>query len=483
MSEPLPSNADLGKLRDNAKILRDLVRGGVEGAVELVRANHPRLGSLAVASPEATVFKLADAQLTLARHYGFASWPRLKAQIELIGGLARSPHTQPVGQATDADEFLRLACLTYGTPMGSRPTEAAALLARSPGLCSGSIHAAAAAGDLAAARALLAADPGLASVEGGPFRWPPLLYLAYSRIEPPGADPLAVASLLLGAGADPNAGFLWEGLIPPFTALTGAFGGGERGEPPHAHALDLARLLLEAGADPNDGQAVYNRGMGDNPVARDDTEWLELLLSYGLGQGDGGPWVRLLAPKMPTPAQLLCESLHHAAEFGLVNRVRLLLAAGADPNTGYDHQIFAGRTPYQGAVRHGQLEVAQLLADAGADTSVVDELTAATGALLAGRQPSADLIALARQQRPDLLNQAAGFGRADAVRLLVQLGWDVNARHGTTALHSAAYAGHADMVRLLLSLGADRTIVDTEHHSTPKGWAEFAGHAEVATLL
>ncbi|GGV43080.1 hypothetical protein GCM10010293_49480 [Streptomyces griseoflavus] len=55
------------------------------------------------------------------------------------------------------------------------------------------------------------------------------------------------ARLLLECGADPNSGYLWEGLTSPFTALTGAFGGGERDEPAHPQALELARLLLRSG--------------------------------------------------------------------------------------------------------------------------------------------------------------------------------------------------------------------------------------------
>jgi hypothetical protein len=47
---------------------------------------------------------------------------------------------------------------------------------------------------------------------GGPFAWEPLLYLTYSRIGGgPGRSAVEVARLLLEHGADPNAGYLWEG--------------------------------------------------------------------------------------------------------------------------------------------------------------------------------------------------------------------------------------------------------------------------------
>src|SRR5262249_6755556 len=151
--------------------------------------------------------------------------------------------------------------LTYGADDPARPEAARALLAEHPQLARHSIHTVASVGDAEAARALLAADPSQARREGGPFRWEPLLYAAYSRLDSPAAEHSArdVARLLLEHGADANAGYLWEGLTSPFTALTGAFGEGEGSPPRHRHECALARLLLEHGADPNDSQALYNR--------------------------------------------------------------------------------------------------------------------------------------------------------------------------------------------------------------------------------
>ncbi len=200
--------------------------------------------------------------------------------LEVVDRYRGAPHQAPPATGRDDDapawEFLRLGCLTYGGDDPARRHQARDLLAADPALPERSIHVAAAVGDLAAATALIAADPGAARRPGGPHGWEPLLYLTYSRVQgaPSEHDPVAVARLLLAHGADPNAGYLWEGLVPPFTALTGVFGGGEDdpNQPPHADAAALATVLLEAGADPNDGQTLYNRGFGP-----DDTHLRVLL--------------------------------------------------------------------------------------------------------------------------------------------------------------------------------------------------------------
>ena len=163
--QPLPDHPDLDRMRNTAKDLRDLVRAGVDGAVATVREHRPR-GAEVTADP--TGFRLADAQLTLARHHGFASWPKLKAHVEMVHELTRSPHEQPVGgpletDAERADELLRLACLTYGGADDvARHRAALALLAEHPHLSGLTLHTAAATGDVEAARRHLAegeADP------------------------------------------------------------------------------------------------------------------------------------------------------------------------------------------------------------------------------------------------------------------------------------------------------------------------------------
>lgn len=403
--------------------------------------------------------------------------------------LARSPHAVEVC-ADPAEELLRLACLTYGADDAARRDAAEALLRSQPSLARANVHTMAAFGDHTALVGALDADPAAANRQGGPFQLEPLLYATYARVGPAyGGDAKRTVRVLLERGADPNAGYLWDGNAPPFTVLTGAFGGGEGGQSPHPQVNALAELLLAAGADANDGQTIYNRGLGG--LANDDVEHLELLFAHGLGAGDGGPWARRLGAELDTPADLLAAVLHHGAEYGLLRRVRLALAHGGDPNRGGVHPAFAGRTPYQGALRNGNLTIAAMLEEAGADPAAADAVTRFAALCMSPDRHAVDLAVAtdptlhvrARARDPALLIRAAELGRVDAVRVLAERGWDVNLRRRTTALHEAALRGNTELCRALLALGADRMLADTEFNAPPSGWAFHAGHPELAAEL
>ena len=341
---------------------------------------------------ERSAFTLTAAQFVVARGYGFASWPRLKHYLEVASDRRRDPvDARP---RDDVERFCDLACLRYsGADDPARWAEAANLLGTHPDLPSRSIHAAAVVGDPDAVRWHLEDDPTSATREGGPFRWAPLLYLVYSRV--PQGDAVTTARLLLDAGADPGSGYLWQGLTPPFTALTGCFGEGEQGpgrQPRHPVWEPLARLLLDRGADANDGQTLYNRMFG-----RDDSH-LELLFAYGLGTGDGGVWRHRLGEATESPAEMMTRQLDWAQRHGFDRRLALLarhgfvraasaderknpsvhtagspggvaraLAAGADVDA-YE----SGRTALHDQAWIGDVEMARALLAAGANPDLVD---------------------------------------------------------------------------------------------------------------
>ncbi|HUZ24043.1 MAG TPA: ankyrin repeat domain-containing protein [Streptosporangiaceae bacterium] len=499
---PLPARPSLENLRNQARTLQQLVQAGLPGALDTVAEFHPRLGSVPPGDPRLTALSRADAQLVIARQYGFPSWPRLRQHLAVVAEYSRSPHVQPTGgpvaaaaagPASLADDFLRLACLIYDGYDPDRVQQARQILAEHPEVALASIYTSAAAGEHENVSALLQADPALARRQGGPFDWDPLLYAAYSRVVSPrpGRSTLEAARLLLAAGADPNAGYLWAGLPSPFTALAGALGRGEGAPPAHPQALELATLLLESGADANDSQALYNCGLQSPP----DDGYLRLLLRYGLGAGDGGPWHRRLAPAHHSPRQLLDQELIKAVAKNLPARVALLLAHGADPaGLGTRHPVYGQHDSWQLATMGGHHEVLDLLAATG-PAPEPDPVLSFLGACMAGderqvrtlRTADPGIAAEAVAREPDLLVDAAEQDRPAAVRLLAAAGFDVNAlrragpRNG--ALHEAAWNGSMAMVELLLELGADPALRDAGYRSTPAGWARTNGKVAVAAYL
>jgi hypothetical protein len=488
----LPGNASLEQLKKGAKSFQRAVRAGDAGAAAVVNEFHPRLAAALPGSPELEGFTRADAQLVVARGFDFPSWPKLKAHLELVERYARSPHAEPIGSALAdeqaiVEEFLRLACVNYGDDDPARWERARELLDANPWLARASIYTAAAVGDAPAARDLLQADPACASRQGGPYAWEPLLYLTYSRVSiaGPGRSAIEVARLLLERGADPNAGYLWEGLFPPFTALTGVFGNGEGVPPAHRDWRALARLLLDAGADANDGQTLYNRGWDP------DDRWLGLLLEFGLGRGDGGRWRRLLGGRQDSPREMLEDVLMAATHHGFADRVRLLLARGVDPEgMGSRHPIYEGRSPVQGAALWGHTEVVSMLVDAGAsgERDSVDTLVTVA---MAGDRDTVDQLLVAEpglreraiERRADQLVRAAEKNSLEAVALLIELGFDVNAINRTAPLHEAAMRGNLAVIELLIEHGADPNVCDVGYKATPAGWAEHHGQTAAERYL
>lgn len=484
----LPDDASLEQLRKQAKDLRDLARAGVKGALDLVAEYYPQ---------GAGPVTLASAQLVVARHNGFASWARLKRHLEMIVRYRRSP--DEVGDAGDAAaEFLAFACLRFGgDDEPSRWERAARVLADCPELTRSSIHVAAAAADQASVLALLAADPALASREGGPYGWEPLLYLASARHDPrPSVHAtLGTARALLEHGADPNAGYLWHGLYPPYTVAACALGSHEEDEHPHAFAL--AELLLTAGANANDGQLLYNRQFGR------DNRHLVLLFEHGLGREDGGPWAARFGDKADTPSETLRGQLWWAIVHDLRDRVKLLVEHGTDIRTPYRApgrrpvvlRNSDGLTPAELAILSGYQELAGWLVDHGAAPPALDEVNTLIAAVLAGDRETVTRLRgharAARERRPGLMAWAAAGRKLDALALLAELGFDVNARGRLdapveqpwfTPLHQAAQAGDVELTRLLLRLGADQNIT-SQWGATPLESARRHGQHAVAELL
>lgn len=248
--------------------------------------------------------------------------------------------------------------------------------------------------------------------------------------------------LLLDLGADPTLKYKW-GSIGRFA--TAGLGWNYL---PGGDAARL-RLCLELGCDPNE---TDRRGVTlvADAAGTGDVERVRVLLDAGASpNGD-----RTIVPSSfePTPNSPFDDTapysfripLHSAVEADDIESVRLLLAAGADLHA-LDH---GGQTALFGA---RSTEVVQVLTDAGLNIEAHDFL---------GWSP---------------LLAAVMDGSLEGVKALLSVGADVNATHdrGFTVFMSAvgAMERNLEIINTLLEAGAD------PHAITELGWNAF--HAAV----
>lgn len=378
------------------------------------------------------------------------------------------------------------------------------LLAAHPQLTRDDIHAAAAAGDLAATARLLADDASRAQAEIGPSGTTPLVFAVQSAL--PGAlgvseqQQAQVVASLLDAGADPNTGVALpdvHGAIPVlyFPCVAG-------NEP-------VARVLLERGAQATDGESLYHAAQYDH------RHILALLVQFGADVSRGPSVVgntplhflashRATHPQAPTvirgmhwlleagadpnvaltaisdgqrPSQLGETPLHRAAANGHDHTVlSMLVEYGADINAARDD----GATAYELAVRYGNAAGATWLAANGADRTRLSPMDLFLSACLCGNERDArallvthpHLVASLSDEDAGAMLQAMMDDNEAAVDLMLSLGWPLTpeSEWGGTALHWAAWNGRTARVRALLARGAPVNVRDSRYGSSPLAW-------------
>ena len=94
---PLPARPSLEFERKESKALLRRLRAGDTDALARARARHPAIDASA---PDR--IRLADAQLVIAREYGFTSWPRL---VRYFGDVDRQRHSYPSIQSSKRDFY------------------------------------------------------------------------------------------------------------------------------------------------------------------------------------------------------------------------------------------------------------------------------------------------------------------------------------------------------------------------------------------
>jgi ankyrin repeat protein len=439
----LPALPSLEQLKNQAKDLRTQFRAHSPEAIQRVQAHLPRIASTSDEPLASTDLKLSEAQFVLAREYGFASWPRLKRHVET-----------------------------------SLPDNDAALTA---------FKEAVQGSDTRKLRLLLRSLPALVAQIDAPvfsFDSPAIVFAA-------GRQDRKVVDVLLEFGADINARSQWwaggfgvlpnhdqdfsaylaergaaidvwaaagmnrldrlEALIGAESALVNARGGDGQSPLHFAASIEVARFLLDHGAE-IDLRDLDHNGTPAQTMAANRPEICRYLLSRG--------------------AEL---DIFMAVQLGDIDLVRQALAADPDSlrarvNQGkftsgesegmhiYTYTLKNGHSPLYLAADLGHVEIYRLLL---AQSSPAERLAAAclNADEAAARALLAEYPDIVRSLPPEqmrVIADAAWDHRTDAIRLMLTLGFDIEARgsEDSTALNRAAVRGYADVIALLLEHGA-----------------------------
>jgi ankyrin repeat protein len=467
----LPLRPSLDQLKIQARELHQEHRDGQPSAAARIAAHHPRFSAQPPQAILEATFALADAQLVVAREYGFESWTKLKHHVELADAVAAfRPHP-------GFDEAV----------------------------------AAMDAGDADRLRSLLAADRSLVH--------------ARTNLEPP-YHYFTGATLLHHVAGNPDRGRL-DGTRPPLPANSADLARVLL----EAGADVNARTLGPNGGDTM-GLLVTSKQASDANVAG---PLIDVLLKYGarLDLESDGCLDGSLANHAPRAAEKMIElgarpDLLAAAAMGRLDLLegffdregRLLLRPRRHNRemTARDAIGLALLYAYvrhqpevvdfllekdgnwdvigvnNGAVLHraafsGDLAMVQRLVARGADTSNRNNPFCSTPLGWADHNAQAEAVEWMRANCAIDLHDAVSFDFAEHVEARLREDpasvdrridhWDVPQG---TALHWAASLGRVNAARILLEHGADPNIV-AGNGLTPLDMADASGKADVAALL
>jgi ankyrin repeat protein len=133
------------------------------------------------------------------------------------------------------------------------------------------------------------------------------------------------------------------------------------------------------------------------------------------------------------------------------------------------------RTLVHACLANGRPEAAVYLASRGAPVDLAG--AAGLGRIdVVRRLLQDDALTATEAQRLDGFVLACAYGRADVVHLLLRRGVDVDSQlrlqgEGHTGLHTAAYRGQTDVVDVLLRWGARVDVIDKTWGTPPLVWA------------
>ena len=466
MNQSLPTRAfrehtDLAQLKRQAKELLDAFRAGEPAATTEVHAHYR--------DADLTTFALHDAQLVIARAYGFASWPKLKAFVD--------------------------------------------------GVTAKRLVDAVRAGDMAGVEAMLGRRPELVNMDMGADEHRPIHFAVLARSP-------EMTRLLMRHGADARKGVyphreataaLTLAIEHEYDDIVAIIREEETRRPKEAVNPDVAELA-------GDPSATDFRGRGGpllTAVQQNRPDELSRLLDLGL---DPNERMRVMGTdeivfSAGGPLYLCVEQRNRPM-------AELLLARGADPNA----SVFTSGSALYLAYAKKAWDFVELLESHGGRLDAISAgfacQTETARRLLADEVAGrlrADAVTPGGTVAEDLLWTGAGGGDPEIVRMALERidwpredprwGWplwqaftcdrgidrglasfrllldraDPNVSGGgQTILHTVMARGepkHLPFAELLLDRGARTDIRDDLLESTPLGWACRWGHAHFVKLL
>ncbi len=448
-TKPLPARPSLEHLKKQAKQLLKGHQAADKGALNLIQEHHPRWKTTAEAAIKAAPFALNDAQMVIAKQYGFENWAKLKEHVLL----------HEAAPASDAD--IR------------------------------ALRGAAARGDLEKLNALLDANPELLNEPGGPG-------VRTALHDAAGSGQEAAVKFLLERGADPNIRCEGDNAFPIHFAA----------EKQH---FPIIRLLVEHGADTIGEGDYHELGVLGWATAWDYVdssrgivrEIVDYLLAHGarhnifsaVAMGEMEVVRKLVAQ---SPADLerrmdMGSKRRRPLHLAVIKKQAGVLKALLDLGANMESIDEAGFTALDQAGLNCEKEIAQILLDRGAKVRL-------PAAIALGR--THDVERLLRRE-PDALKPGNRWGNlivraaerapGEVVKALIAAGADVNVRDdpktavdltsGYTPLHAAGFRGNMSAASVLMKHGANVSVREEKYHGTPAGWASYAGHNDIRDLI
>jgi ankyrin repeat protein len=417
--------------------------------------------------------KLAEAQLELARGYGFTSWRALKVEVE-----ARMAAQQEVGPVNEKDVAALLSAVGTGDLIAAK-----ALIAKDVRVVKGvgahplwggrpqPLHVAIERGDREMFDLLLAHGADVNGDNAGYGGWSPLMLAVHwkqgaiaQELIKRGAKIGFAEALLLGDDAKVERMIAEEPGV-----IQAAMPGGGGTNPLHFVRTAKAAELLIAMGVPLEVRDVYGRTPVEVAAARSPVE-KELLkvLSGGAGVHPGvlvavGNLEALKAAAEADPKCLDGEYmtdmqklplLHIAAQNGHLAVMQWLLDKGQDVNKPSQRKA----TPLHVASWMGRVEVGRELVARGASLSARDDEYGATPLDWAS-------TALERLDRKECGAMVDFLEEAMAPKKAKSKGAQKKVKVGDwKPIMDAAYAGDAVKIRRLVSQGADPNVLSTTNH-------------------